>query len=67
MFAHRTAGTEQDVDGVNTIDVNNGESTTAFGVCAWILMMSELNLVTGLLKATILEKRSSPYLESVSH
>ena len=52
---------------MDAVDVNDGEWTaTAFGVCARVLKrVSELEVVAGLSKATILKKCTSPYLTSV--
>ena len=52
---------------MDAVDMNDSEWTgAAFGVCAWVLKgMPKLELVAGLSKATIFEKRASPYLKSI--
>lgn len=65
MFLCATASAEREVDGVDAVDVNYGEWTAAaFGICARVLKgMPELDPVTGLSKATVLEKCAGPYLK----
>ena len=67
MLAHAAAGTEHEVDGMNTVDVENHKCSTPFWVGTRVfIVMSELDNVSNFSETTILEKAACPLLEHVS-
>ena len=67
MFTHAAAGTECEVDGMNTVGVDYCErSATSFRVSARVLVVvSELHDVANVAEAAVLKKCARPFLKHV--